>query len=166
MLRQAVICDGETGEKVGTINPGDKIVRAKTQEYLNDTVEILPNAAYIKTYMRPVSMLAESLTGPETFMVYYLLQYLSYESGILMHENGRMLTRSHVADEMGQSERQIDRTLDGLREKEVLKKVLGAGRQVCFIVNPWLFMRGKRINRTLHDMFKNSRWAKVYELKK
>jgi len=160
-----IICDPETGEKIDELNTGDKIVRAKTQEYLKSTVEILPNATYIKTYLRPLAMLSESLTGPETYMVYYLLQYLSYESGILVHQNGRTLSREYITEETGQSERQVDRTIERLKEKEVLKKVVGAGRQVCFLMNPWLFMRGKRINKTLYELFKNSRWAKVHEIK-
>ena len=83
-----------------------------------------------------------------------------------MHSNGRIVTRSHIAQEMQQSERQVDRTLDKLREKQVLKKVIGAKREVSIIMNPWLFMRGKRINKTLYEMFRNSDWAKVYDLKK
>ena len=155
----------DTGEVTSTLNKGDRIVRKKSVEYLENNIEILPDAAYVKTFIKPMSMLSESLSGPESFMVFYLLQYLSYESGILMHPNGQMLTRSYIAEEIGQSERQIDRTIDKLRDKQVLKKVLGAKREVSFIMNPWLFMKGKHVNRTLYDLFKNSRWAKVHELK-
>jgi len=154
----------DTGEITSSLNEGDRILRKKTVDYLESTVEILPDAPYVKAFMKPLSMLSESLSGPESFMVYYLLQYLSYESGILLHSNGKILTRSYITEEIGQSERQVDRTLDKLREKHVLKKVLGAKREVSIIMNPWLFMRGKRINKTLYEMFKNSRWAKVHEI--
>jgi predicted HTH transcriptional regulator len=156
----------ETGEIAGSLNEGDRIIRKKSAEYLGSTVEILPSETYVKLYLKPLSILAERLTGPESLMVYFLIGYLSYESGILMHSNGKILTRSFIADAMGLSERQVDRTLDKLKEKEVLKKVLGSKREVSIIMNPWLFMRGKRINKTLYEMFKNSRWAKVYDLKK
>jgi predicted HTH transcriptional regulator len=156
----------ETGEIAGSLNEGDRIIRKKSAEYLGSTVEILPDATYVKVFLKPLSQLAEISTGPEMLMVCYLLQYLSFESGILMHSNGRIVTRSHIAQEMQQSERQVDRTLDKLREKQVLKKVIGAKREVSIIMNPWLFMRGKRINRTLYEMFRNSDWAKVYDLKK
>ena len=155
-----------TGEISSTLNEGDRIVRKKSVEYLQDTIEILPDAPYIKTFIKPLSKLSEITTGPEMLMVYYFMQYLSYDSGILSLPNGRYLTRSHIAAELEQSERQVDRTIESLKEKEVLKKVLGARREVSIIVNPWLFMRGKRINKTLHAMFKNSRWAKVYSIKR
>jgi len=155
----------ETGEVTGTLNEGDRILRKRSAEYLENNIEILPDAPYVKTFVRPMSMLSESLSGPESFMVYYLLQYLGYESGILMHPNGQIVTRGYIAEEIGQSERQVDRTVDKLREKQVLKKVLGAKREVSIIMNPWLFMKGKRINKTLYGLFKSSRWAKVHELK-
>ena len=155
----------DTGEALNTLNEGDRILRKKSAEYLEDNIEILPKAPYIKTFIKPMSMLSESLSGPESFMVFYLLQYLSYDSGILMHPNGKALTRSYIAEEIGQSERQIDRTLDKLREKQVLKKALGDNREVHFIMNPWLFMKGKKINKTLYELFKNSRWVKVHEIK-
>ena len=154
----------ETGEVTGSLNEGDRIIRKKSEEYLKSTIEILPEAAYIKTYIKPLSQLAEVSSGPEMLLIYYLLQYLSFESGIVSHSNGRIITRSYIAQELQQSERQVDRTLDKLKEREVLKKVMGARREVTIILNPWLFMRGKRINRTLYEMFKNSRWAKVHEI--
>jgi DNA-binding transcriptional ArsR family regulator len=156
----------ETGEITGSLNEGDRIIRKKSAEYLKSTIEILPDATYVKVFLKPLSLLAEISTGPEMLMIFYLLQYLSYDSGILMHSNGKILTRSFIADAMGLSERQVDRTLDKLKEHEVLKKVLGARREATIIMNPWLFMRGKRINKTLYEMFRNSRWAKVYDLKK
>jgi len=164
METRAILCDPRTGEKTGEIRTGDKIVRARTKEYFGATVEILPDEAYIKTFTKPLTQLAETLTGPETSLVYYLVQYLSYESGMLKHRNGQPLDRAYISDETGQSERTVDRLLQGLKEKHVMGRNV-VGREVQYFLNPWLFMRGKRINRTLHDMFKNSRWAKVYELK-
>jgi|LSQX01.3.fsa_nt_gb hypothetical protein len=158
------VVDRDTGEINATIFEGDRILRRQSIDYLKDTVELLPNESYIKTFIKPLSQLSEVLSGPEMFMTYYLLQYLSYDSGLLMHANGKLLTRKRICDELGQSERQVDRTLESLKEKEVIKKVLGAKREVSFLVNPWLFMRGKRINKTLHDLFKNSQWAKVYDI--
>jgi hypothetical protein len=154
-----------TGEVTNTLNEGDRILRKRSTEHLQSTVEILPDAPYIKTFIKPLSQLSEIATGQEMLMIYYLMQYLSYDSGLLLLQNGRYLTRSHIAEDLEQSERQVDRTLDKLKENEVLKRVLGARREVSFIMNPWLFMKGKRINRTLYDLFKNSRWAKVHELK-
>lgn len=157
--------DIETGERAGEMYEGDRLVRGKSIDYLKNTVE-MPEYDYVKMYLIPIAQLSGSLTGPECALTMFLVSFLSYDSGITMHSNGRIVTRQYIAQEMGYSERQVDRLLDGLKEKEIVKKVLGARREISIIMNPWLFMRGKRINKTLYYMFKNSRWAKVYEMKR
>lgn len=157
--------DIETGERTGELYAGDRITRAKSVDYLKSTME-MPEYDYVKMYLKPIAQLSGSLTGPECALTMFLVSFLSYDSGIAMHPNGRIVTRQYIAQEMGYSERQVDRLLDGLKEKEIIKKVLGAKREISIIMNPWLFMRGKRINKTLYGMFKNSRWAKIAELKR
>lgn len=158
-----VMYSSKTGEKTGELYQGDRIVRQKTVDYLQDTVELLPDANFVKAYTKPLTQLAKSLTGPEMNMVYYLLQYISYESGALKHHNGQLLTRRFIANEMDLSERTVDRILQGLKAKKVISHNY-IGKEVQYYVNPWLFMRGKRINKTLYEMFKNSEWAKVYSI--
>lgn len=158
------IIDPETGEKIDELRPGDRLLRGKTAEYLADTVELLPNSIYIKAFIRPMAVLADALTGAEMNLVYYCLQFLSYESGMLKNKNGQPLARTNISKTMDLSIQSIDRLLQGLKEKQVMGRNV-VGREVQYFMNPWLFMRGKRINKTLYDMFKNSRWAKVHEIK-
>ena len=159
-----VLCSPETGEKTGELYQGDRIYRKESDEYLKSTVEILPDEPYAKTFLRPMFQVARGLTGTEIQMIYSLLPYLSYESGMLKHHNGQPVTRSYVAEMTGLSLKTVDRILSALKEKQVLGRNV-VGREVQYFMNPWLFMRGKRINQTLHDMFKNSHWAKVYEMR-
>jgi len=159
----ALIVNPDTGEVGDTLQTGDRIARKRTADYLSDTVELLPDEPYVKAYTRPMFELSKSLTGTEMQLVHFLLQYLSFESGVLKHENGQFLARSFVVKETGLSERTTDRALQGLRDKRILNRAV-SGRDVQYFMNPYLFMRGKRINKTLHEMFKNSRWAKVYEI--
>jgi len=97
-------------------------------------------------------------------MVYFLLPYLSYESGMLKHPNGQPLHRLYIAKETGLSINSVDRILQKLKENQIISRNV-TGQSVQYIMNPWLFMRGKRINKTLYEMFKNTRWAKVYDLR-
>lgn len=158
------ICDYETGSDAGELYPGDRIVRKQSADYLQRTVELMSNEPYTKVYNRPMFSLAKSLTGSEMQMVYFLLPFLSFESGMLTTRNGQPLTRKQIADRTGLSINTVDRLLQGLKEKQVIGKHM-IGREVQYFMNPYLFMRGKRINKTLHDMFQNTVWAKEYENK-
>ena len=155
----------ETGEFRGELYEGDRIYRGRSDEYLKSTVELNKGEPYAKTYIRPMFELAKSLSGSELQMAYYLLTYLSYDSGLVMCPNGKSLTRQVIAQEINLSVKTVDKILQGLHQKQVIGKH-NNGREVHFTMNPWLFMRGKRINKTLYELFKNSRWAKVYDIKR
>ena len=154
-----------TGEVVGQLNEGDRIYRSKSDDYLKSTVELNRGEPYAKLYIRPMFELAKALSGSEMQMVYYLLSYLSYDSGIVMQNNGKPLSRQIIAQEINLAVKTVDKILRSLHQKQVIGKH-NNGREVHFTMNPWLFMRGKRINKTLYELFKNSRWAKVYSIKR
>jgi hypothetical protein len=52
--------------------------------------------------------------------------------------------------------------LNSLVDKEILGKHK-TGRSVALTVNPFIFMRGQKVNQTLYEFFLNSKWAKIYE---
>ena len=147
------------GVKVGEINEGDRITRKKQLEYLRQTAEINKDKSYVKVYTKHLFELSRSLSGTENQFVNYLLGYIRYESGILAHENGKVLTRQTMTVETELSIKTIDRLLKSLIDKQVLGKHK-TGHNICFTVNPYIFMRGSRVNTTLIKMFENSRWAK------
>jgi len=154
--------DAETGEQAGVIREGDRILRKQSAEHLLDTIEILENEPFVKTYLKPMFHVAKCLSGPEVQFLHYLLPYLSYESGMLKHSNGKPVTRAYMAEEIGTSTRTIDRMIKKLKEKQILSRNT-VGKESQYFLNPYLFMRGKRVNKTLVDMFRNTRWAKLYE---
>ena len=155
--------DYETGAEDNVMYKGDRILRKKSLEYLQDTTEILHDEPYAKAYLKPMFQIAKTLKGTELQMVYFLLPFLSYESGMLKHPNGQPLNRTYIAKETGLSINSVDRILQKLKEKRIISRNV-TGHEVQYLMNPWLFMRGKRINKTLYDIFKNSEWAKVYNI--
>lgn len=144
---------------------GDAVVRAGSRKYLKRTMDVTGESPFVKMYTKPMAKLARSLSGPEMNMVYYLLPYINYESGALKHPNGKLLNRQFIAMEMGQSERTVDRLLQALKSKKVISHNY-VGKDVQYFVNPWLFMKGQRINKTLYEMFQNSDWAKIHDISK
>lgn len=164
MTVKGIVTDPETGEVITHINENDRILRDKSEEYLRRTVEIMNGETYVKAWDKTMFALAKALSSTELQMVWYLSRYVSYETGLLTHRNGRPLTRKHISDETGLSVKTVDRLMLGLKEKQVIGRHT-TGRSTVFTVNPWVFTRGKRINKTLYEFFKNSRWAKVVDIK-
>lgn len=154
---KGIIVNPQNGEMVGHIETGDRILKAKSIE----GVEIGRNEAYTKVYLKPMFELAKVLTGTEAQFVNYLMSYAGYASGILQHDNNKPLTREVMKEETGQDERTIDRILCALIEKQVIGKHK-TGRSLIFTANPYIFMRGKRINETLYNLYKHTKWAKMH----
>lgn len=158
-----LLSDDKTPVRTVDLFEGDAVLRDASKKYLKRTMDITGESPFVKTYTKPLTQLARQLSGAEMNMVYYLLPYISYESGALKHQNGKLLTRAFIALEMGQSERTVDRILQSLKSKKVISHNY-VGKEVQYFVNPWLFMKGQRINKTLYEMFKNSDWAKIHDI--
>lgn len=164
-MKNKKIAEIVKGNKViGYINENDRIIRGNSIEYLKQTIELNKKESFIKLYTRPLFELSKSLTGIENQFINYLISFISYNTGILMHENGEKLTRKCMAEQTGLHVKNVDKILSNLIKKQILGKHK-TGRSVCFTVNPFIFMKGNRVNETLVKLFENTKWAKMYKLK-
>lgn len=143
---------------IDEIREGDRIVRGKSLDIYNNTVELNKNDSYVKMYSKCMFELSNVITGKESIMLTYLLQFVSYQTGILTHSNGICVTRGFIAKDTNQDRRTVDRTLEGLVKKKVIGKYR-TGKSVCYLVNPYIFMKGTRVNKTLAKLFENTKWA-------
>jgi hypothetical protein len=161
-LNDKLIVDKETGEVVGALNSGDRILRGASLKHLikqGELVEFLPNVDYVKIYTDPLKELKRTLTGAEMLFVISMLEFISYETGILQHCNGRALTRKKMAEITGNDVKTIDKLTASLTKKEIIGKHK-TGRAICFTVNPYLFCKGKLVSKTLTKLYEKSRWNK------
>ncbi len=149
------------GEIENILHEGDsiRITRSNTKEYLNSTIEINRDEDFVKVYTKAMFGISRCLSGTESTFVNYLLQYIQYQTGILTLSNGRTLSRTYIAQETEFDVKTVDKIMNSLIKKQILGKHK-TGRTVCFLVNPFIFMKGNRVNKTLVKLFENSRWAK------
>lgn len=164
---RAHVIDAKTGIVTHEINEGDtlRVIKGKKYNPKSDSepkVSINKEESFIKVYTKPLFELSRSLTGTESQFVNYLLQYVRYNTGVLAYDNGKHLTRVTMSAETGLSKKTIDRLITSLSDKEVLGKHK-TGRCTTITVNPFIFMRGHKINQTLYEFFANSKWAKICE---
>ena len=158
------IIDTETGEIIREIEPGDKIIKKRARELLTTTMEFKKGENFIKLYTSILNdLLEEELSGPEWQVVIVCLKHLSYESGAIKYLNtGDFLTPGDIMRETKLGRATVFRCIDELTERKILHKGK-TGKEFQLYANPYLFVKGTRINKTLYDMFKKTKWAKKHK---
>lgn len=157
----ADIISCETGETLGHMVEGSRVIPPKSQEFLDSHTKWMPDETFVKTFSPGMTAFAKKASGSEMNMLMLLSPYIRYQSGVLAYPNGRPLTRESIAAEMGVSIKTVERTLTGLQSKGAIAYSKTDGKLKMF-VNPYLLSVGKWINNTLAEMFKDTEWAKVY----
>lgn len=164
--------DSETGEITPLIiDTGDRVVRSRSvqsyKEIREEYVALNEGRPFIKLFPDMAAALMERLTATEMQTLFLLLPYVGMNSGILMHQNGKFLTRKHLiscyAD--ARSTRTLDRSMQGLVKKGVLAKCYIQDK-MAYIANPYLFQRGSKANATLLTLFEKTEWVSLWRKRK
>ncbi len=118
---------------------------------------------YVKFFLKSASVLArEKMSSTEISVCLEMLQYIRYDTGYLAFENGIKLTLDDIKRKCDFiSMTSVVRAVDELVDKKIFAKVK-TGKENNYLVNPYVFMRGARVNKTLSKTFENSKWARLY----
>lgn len=152
----------DTGEIVSTMGAGDRILRKESEEYLKKTLIVNPNEDYVKVFMKPMLHLFLTLDHAESCFVLYLLYHLDYTSCVVKTATGESLTVTQMLYETELKERQLYSIIKRLCDHGVIAKVETEGAKYI-AMNPFLFHRGKRVSEEMVDIFKQTKWAKVFK---
>ena len=110
-----LVVDPETGEQTNEIYIGDSILRAKTTQYLKETVEIGKGEKFIKLFESTISALGdESLTGNEWKVLTTIIKYFRHDSGLVSFNNGKPLSIENICELSNISESTAFRAIDKL----------------------------------------------------
>jgi hypothetical protein len=149
-----------TGEVETTINPGDRIIRGKSQTALDkqrgkESISIEWNLGnFFKTHIPEMRLWMNDLSGIEKILLFSIVPYISFEDCHLQYENGVDMGSEDLVKISGMSRAATYDAISSLVRKDILYKGKNSkGRQ--FFVNPWLFCKGNRVNKVLKTMFKN-----------
>jgi len=157
------IVDPSSGEIIDGLRDGDRILRSESYDYLTDRAKI--EGGYIKIQDTAADMLsrADDLTLGGFQVMLRLIPYIRFDTGELAYTNGASINTTHIKKICeGMSDRTVTRALAVLLEQDVIGKWQREGRKNAYYVNPFIFMRGERVGKTLLNMFKNTKWAKNY----
>ena len=160
-----VILDTNTGEIIDEIKEGDRIRRKSQDDFCGKKGELIDmndNGNFVKIFNKTMALLgSEKLTANEYLVCLRLLDYIEYESGILKFgNNGRPLKLADIEDITGLSKSTTIRVMQTLVDRRIYG-VHKTGKENCYTVNPFIFMKGRYINKTLYNFYKKSKWAKI-----
>jgi hypothetical protein len=161
MDKKLKLIDTSTGEVIRELQEGDRIVTKKQQDFLNNTMPLNEDENFIKLMSKILEDLArEKLTSAEWQVVIVCLKHLSYYSGAIKFENnGNFVTPQDIAKESKLSKRSVQYCIEHLVNIKIFHKGK-TGEEFQLFANPFIFMKGNKVNKTLYDMFKTSKWNK------
>jgi hypothetical protein len=143
------------GEVVGTYDPGDRIVRKESIEFLCDTMEWGKGRPFIKVFIDYFPKVAEELSGGAVGLMSVLATYIAYRSNLLCNRSSNNpLSNKDVEDITGLSKTSVTKYMDELVDAKVLFRGK-TGNSYQYYANPYVYCRGSKINKTLEAMFKN-----------
>lgn len=160
---QSNIVDADTGELLGTANPGDciKVIRRSSIESFvklqNDTVDLNKGRDFVKQFPDISEKLCAALNGNEMWLLMFLMPYVGINSGILKTKSGSFVSRAFLLERVTLSRAALDRALDGLVKHGILAKCY-IKNDKCYIMNPHVCHRGSKANETLLSLFINTEW--------
>lgn len=111
---------------------------------------------FIKLFCAELSRLVsgKNLESNELKVIFDLLPYLEYETNCFINSDNMPMSKQDICNVLSYSENTVDDILKSLRRKEVIANSK-LGRKNQYFLNPCLFFKGKKIDKTLYMLFKN-----------
>lgn len=147
------------GEIIEELSEGDSYSIKRKCELKQNKITINQGEKFVKVYYKKLFEVSKKLNSTEVQFLNYLMGYMAYNTGILCCENGKVLTRQRMSEDTDLELRRVDQILSSLVENEILHKCR-TGRHIYFIANPFIFMKGPKMNIVTIKIFENTKWAK------
>lgn len=159
-MQDRFIIDPESGEIVDILRYGDRIIRKKSAEISIEIEHVPKDETFTKIYHAIIPIIADIELPASSLIVFlYLACNLRYMSNVAKYRNGKLINRECLEKHLGLSEATIKRAVKSLIQYGMIveAKTLEGN---AFIVNPFIVMVGDRVNRTVFDLFRKSKWAR------
>lgn len=156
------VIDGNTGEVVTELVSGDRIIKKAVMERLaaDDTRMAFTNGQFGKAYNSAIKKLAKlNLSQSEYRVVLLMVTLVRPSSGLIAYGNYRPVTLDWLAEELGISDKTVKRTICRLIELGIVCEA-HTQKGILYFFNPYIYQKGRYINKTLFEMFKKSEWAR------
>jgi len=157
---ERLVINSDTGAVMTTLMNGDKIIRAKSIETMQEFEKIPQGETFTKLYHKVVPLLIECRLSASEFMIFmHLAVNLRYLSNVAKYPNGKLITRQNLQDDLKVCERTLKSSIYKLIKVGLIVEATTIEGKV-FIVNPYVVMVGDKVNKTVYDLFRKSKWAR------
>lgn len=165
-IKVGTVVDND-GVILNNIYEGDKIVTPKQDEYKNKyAINFKKGDAFVKMFISPLCELYKELSSSECAVVLGTMSFISYKDGILRYDN-KILNVKEICELLDANYETFKRTFANLIKKEVFKKIerqsdkYADKTKKCIVVNPYIFLRGQDIEKSIVEEFSNTKWANI-----
>lgn len=111
----------------------------------NEFIKIYYNEIKYATY-------TYNITKSELMFLYMLGDYLLWESNLLVDNEGKPLNQKSLLKELGMGRTSVSNNIKSLERKKCLIRIWD-GRDVYFLINPYLMIKGQKINKDIPNLF-------------
>lgn len=160
---------------IDVLEVGDKVTHMRDalerKQYLEkyDT-NFNKGVRFVKIYDNMIDALADQLTLGEFRFAIRLTKHISYDDCILRtngHGNGKVLTIKDISELMNLNYQNCCKLMNSLIDKGVFgKHTVGSietpGKELqCYTANPYIFMRGMKVERAIVALFEDTGWGRI-----
>jgi|BioPla2DNA2_1021312.scaffolds.fasta_scaffold42276_4 hypothetical protein len=155
-----VVIDTETGQIMNELRDGDRIVHATSIEAFREFESAPKGETFTKLYHKVIPLIVDcGLSASELILFMHLAVNLRYLSNVAKYPNGRLITRDNLQNDLKISESTVKRSIYRLIKLGLIAEASTVEGKV-FIVNPFVVTVGDKINKTVYDLFRKSKWAR------
>jgi len=104
----------------------------------------------------------EKLTASQYRVMLIMISNTNYKSGLIAFGNNRPITAEWISNELKIDKKTTESSIKVLVDKGIIYQGM-TNHKTQYFFNPYIQYRGKWINKTLYEMFKNTKWAKNKE---
>ena len=107
------------------------------------------NANFVKLWVRALNRIANiRLSGADYAALFIMMHKARYDTGAIMHDNGKALTQLQLATLCGVTPRKLRDSIAVLKKHGIV-----AEKDNTLYINPFVAARGEKVNQELIDLF-------------
>lgn len=137
------------------MKPGDRCITKESIDYLDNTTQFGKDEPFIKVFSKYIPKIALELSGGAAGIMFMIAPHIAFGSGLLCYMGkGHALNNGDIEELTGLSKKTIIKLMTELVDHKILARCI-SGRSYKYFVNPYIYCRGGRVNKTLEVMFKD-----------
>lgn len=152
------------------VDPNIDVSISKDRSYINTHIKDFgAHVKFGKIYVQLLPFLRQTLTDATFCFMFDLITLSSWNECILKpNGDGRcnaISTLKELATVLGKKYNVVHKHIDILKKEEIVAQIYKYNDPHCckYYFNPYIYFRGKDLVKTTNDLFKDSKWARLFK---